>query len=211
MISENRDFDKEAASWDEQPGRVTLADDIARAISEQIPLTPEMDIMDFGCGTGLLTLRLRPLVRSVTGVDSSRGMLDIFNAKVATLKLSKASATLVDLDKGDALTGRYDLVLSSMTLHHVKDIEALFAQFHRVTAPGGYLCIADLDLDGGQFHADNTGVFHSGFNRAALSKVLTKAGFDHVRDTNATEMAKPNSNGELRRFSIFLMIGQRSA
>jgi len=138
-------------------------------------------------------------------------MLDIFNAKVARLKLSKANATLVDLDKGDVLTGRYDLVLSSMTLHHVKDIEALFAQFHRVTATGGYLCIADLDLDDGQFHADNTGVFHFGFNRAALRRVFTEAGFDHVRDRDATEMVKPNTNGELRRFSIFLMIGQKSA
>jgi hypothetical protein len=45
VISEKRDFDKEAASWDEQPGRIKLADDIARAISEQIALTPEMDIM----------------------------------------------------------------------------------------------------------------------------------------------------------------------
>lgn len=211
MISEKRDFDKEAASWDEQPGRVKLADDIARAISEQIPLTPEMDMMDFGCGTGLLTLRLRRLVRSATGVDSSQGMVDIFNAKVARLELSKANAMLVDLDKGDVLTGRYDLVLSSMTLHHVRGIEALFAQFHRVTAPGGYLCIADLDLDDGQFHADNTGVFHFGFNRADLRKVFTEAGFDHVRDRDATQMVKPNTNGEMRRFSIFLMIGQKSS
>ena len=211
MKHNTKDFDCEAATWDDEPRRVKLVRDIADTISRAIELNPNMDVLDFGCGTGLLTLHLSPLVHSVTGVDSSQGMLDIFNAKIARLKLSKASATLVDLDKGDALTGRYDLVVSSMTLHHVKDIEALFAQFHRVTAPGGYLCIADLDLDDGQFHADNTGVFHFGFSRAALRKLFTEAGFDYVRDRDATEMVKPNSNGELRRFSIFLMIGQRSA
>lgn len=209
MRSEKRDFDKEAASWDENPARVKLANDITHAISEQIALTPEMDAMDFGCGTGLLALRLQPLVRSITGVDSSRGMLDIFNAKIAKMELNKVKTLLIDLDKGDVLTGNYDLVLSNMTLHHIKEIEPLFTQFYKVTAPGGYLCIADLDLDDGQFHDNNTGVFHFGFDRAALHRVFMEAGFDNVRDIDAAEMMKPSINGEMRRFSIFLMIGRK--
>lgn len=206
---EKRDFNKEAASWDENPARLKLADDVARAISEHIALTPEMDIMDFGCGTGLLALRLQPLVRSVTGVDSSQGMLDIFDAKIARLKLDNIRTVLVDFDKGDLLTGNYDLVMSNMTLHHIKDLEPLFAQFHRVTAPGGYLCISDLDLDGGKFHEDNTGVFHFGFDRADLKGVFMKAGFDDIRDMNAAEMMKPSVTGEMNRFSILLMIGRK--
>jgi ubiquinone/menaquinone biosynthesis C-methylase UbiE len=214
MNTEKRDFDKEAASWDENPVRVKLANDITHAISEQIVLTPEMYIMDFGCGTGLLALKLQPLVCSVTGVDSSQGMLDIFNAKIAKLKLNKVNTVLVDLDKGDVLTGNYDLVLSNMTLHHIKDIEPLFAQFYKVTAPDGYLCIADLDLDEGQFHSppiaeDNTGVFHFGFDRADLHKVFKEAGFDDVRSMTAAEVVKPSINGEMRRFSVFLMIGRK--
>lgn len=209
MRSEKRDFDKEAASWDEHPARIKLANDVAHAISEQIVLTPEMDIMDFGCGTGLLALRLQPLVHSVTGIDSSQGMLDIFNAKIAKLKLSNVSTVFMDLDKGDLLAGNYDLVLSNMTLHHIKEIKPLFVQFYKVTAPGGYLCIADLDLDDGQFHDDNTGVFHFGFDRAALQKVFTEAGFDNVWDIDAAEVVKPSINGEMRRFSVFLMIGRK--
>jgi ubiquinone/menaquinone biosynthesis C-methylase UbiE len=211
VSTEKRDFDKEAASWDENPARAKLADDIAHAISEQIVLTPEMDIMDFGCGTGLLALRLQPLVHSVTGVDSSKGMLDIFNAKIAKQKLNKVKTVLVDLDKGDVLTGNYDLVVSNMTLHHIKEIEPLFAQFYKVTAPGGHLCISDLDLDGGQFHEDDTGVFHFGFDRAALNKVFENAGFEDVRNINAAEMVKPGITGEMRRFSMFLMIGQKGS
>ncbi|MCX5814052.1 MAG: class I SAM-dependent methyltransferase [Proteobacteria bacterium] len=204
-----RDFDKEAASWDENPARVKLTKDIANAISKQIVLTPDMDVMDFGCGTGLLTIQLQPLVRSITGVDSSQGMLDILNMKIAKLKLNKVGAVLIDLDKGDVLTGNYDLVLSNMTLHHIKEIEPLFAQFYKVTAPGGYLCIADLDLDDGQFHEDKTGVFHFGFDRATLHKVFTKAGFDGVRNVSAAEVVKPNINGEMRRFSVFIMMGRK--
>lgn len=209
MNDEKRNFDKEAASWDENPARVKLANNIALTISKQITLTPEMDIMDFGCGTGLLTFQLQPFVRSVTGVDSSQGMLDVFNSKIAKLKLNNVTALFADLDRGDKLTGKYHLVLSSMALHHIKEIEPLFTQFYKVTAPGGYLCIADLDLDGGQFHEENTGVFHFGFDRAYLRNVFIKAGYDDVRNVTAAKIEKPGINGEMKRFSIFLIIGRK--
>jgi precorrin-6B methylase 2 len=59
MSSEKRDFDKEAAAWDEQPARVQLAGDVAAAIVRQVTLRTDMDVLDFGCGTGLLTLQWR--------------------------------------------------------------------------------------------------------------------------------------------------------
>lgn len=209
MSKDKRDFDKEAAAWDENPGRVKLARDIARAISSRIALTPDMNVMDFGCGTGLLTMQLQPLVRSVTGIDSSQGMLDVLKMKIAKHNLHNVSAELVDLDRGDTLTGSYDLVLSNMTLHHIKEIKPLFNQFQKVTAPAGYLCIADLDSDDGRFHEDNTGVFHFGFTRPALRRFFTEAGFDNVQDITATEVVKPASNGEMRRFTVFLITGRK--
>jgi len=209
VSTEKRDFDKEAATWDENPARAKLADDIVHAISEHIVLTPEMDILDFGCGTGLLSLRLQSLVHSVTGVDSSQGMLDAFNAKIARLKLNNIRTIFVDLDKGDILTGNYDLILSNMTLHHIEDIEPLFAQFYRVMAPGGHLCISDLDPDEGKFHEDNTGVFHFGFDRASLQKAFQEAGFDDVQNMSAAVMVKPGVDGKIGRFSIFLITGRK--
>ena len=136
-------------------------------------------------------------------------MLDIFNEKIAKQKVDNVSTVLVDLDKGDPLRGNYDLVVSNMTLHHIKEIGPLLAQLYDVIAPGSYLCISDLDLDGGQFHEDNTGVFHFGFDRAALQEDFLKVGFDDVHSINAAEMAKPSITGEMRRFSIFLMIGRK--
>ena len=209
MNIEKRDFDKEAASWDEHPARVKLAKDIAHAISKQIVLTPEMDVMDFGCGTGLLTIQIQPLVRSITGVDSSQGMLDIFNTKISKLKLTNIRALLVDLDKGDTLAGNYHLIVSNMTLHHIKEIQPFFNQFYNIMAPAGYLCIADLDLDEGQFHNDKTGVFHFGFDRTTLRKSFTEAGFENVHDVTAAEVVKPAHNGEMSRFTVFLLTGQK--
>lgn len=209
MSTEKRDFDKEAASWDERPYRVKLATDIGDAIRKEVPITADMNAMDFGCGTGLLTLQLQPLVRSITGVDSSQGMLDVMGEKIVKSELSNVRVLRADLDKGETLTGTYDLVVSSMTLHHVKDIHRLLAEFHSILAPSGYLCIADLDVDDGQFHEDNTGVFHFGFDRAKLSKSFADAGFDDVRVTSASEMTRQTREGEKRTFTMFLVTGRK--
>ena len=207
--TERKDFDEEAAAWDEHPGRVKMAKDVADAISKEIVFTSEMDVMDFGCGTGLLTLRLQPLVNSITGIDSSQGMLDVLKTKIARQNLANVRTLYLDSDKGDVLTGNYHLIVSNMTLHHIKEIRPLLDQFYRITAPSGYLCIADLDPDDGKFHDSNEGVFHFGFEREALRRDFIAAGFEDVRHVTAAEVIKPGSDGVSRRFTVFLMIGRK--
>jgi len=207
MDNEKRDFNSESSSWDTNPVRVKLAQDVARAVLSQVALNRGMDILDFGCGTGLLTFQFLPFVHSIVGVDSSTGMLDIFTRKIATLKMNNVKAALMDIDKGETLAGRYNVVVSNMTLHHIKEIKPLFDQFYKITAPNGHLCVADLDPDGGQFHGDNTGVFHFGFNRETLRDVFSEAGYVNIIDINAAEVLKPDKNGETKRFTIFLMTG----
>ncbi|WP_424357528.1 class I SAM-dependent DNA methyltransferase [Methanocella sp. MCL-LM] len=209
MSAEKRDFNKAAARWDEEPRRVKLAGDVARAITEEIKLTADMDILDFGCGTGLLSLNLLPEVRSVTAVDSAQGMLSVLKSKIEALELSNVRTMHLDIDKGDRLEGRFNLVTSSMTLHHIKDIKPLLGQFYNILTPGGYLALADLDLDGGMFHEDSTGVFHNGFDRKQLRQTFMDAGFEDVRDRTAASMMKPVVGGEKKEFTIFLMTGRK--
>jgi ubiquinone/menaquinone biosynthesis C-methylase UbiE len=208
MKSEIRDFDKEAASWDEDPRRVSLANDIADAVSSEVVLTSDMDVLDFGCGTGLVTLRLQPFVRSVTCVDNSKGMLDVLGAKIERQGIANIKIRYADIGRGDALEGNYHLIVSSMTFHHIKEIGPLLDQFYKISAPGGYLCVADLDPDEGRFHENNEGVYHFGFERATLRDAFNSAGFMDVRDRTASEIIKPVPGGE-RRFSIFLMTGRK--
>jgi ubiquinone/menaquinone biosynthesis C-methylase UbiE len=209
MSTETRDFDQEAAGWDEHPTRVQLAQDVASAIARAVPLGPTMDVLDFGCGTGIVTLQLAPSVGSVTGADSSAGMLEVLNAKID--RQAHTNVTTRRLHPGDDLAGPYDLILSSMTFHHIEDIDALLTQFYRSLKAPGWLCVADLDPEQGEFHDDNTGVFHFGFERAALRRAFVGAGFADVHDVTAAEVVKPTQQGALRTFSVFLVTGRKAA
>ena len=116
----------------------------------------------------------------------------------------------MDTDTGNLPAGSYHLVVSSMTLHHVKEIRPLLDQFYRIIEPSGYLCIADLDLDGGKFHDNNDGIFHFGFDREELRRYFMDAGFGDIRDRTAAEVMKPVSDGGVRRFTVFLMTGRKN-
>jgi ubiquinone/menaquinone biosynthesis C-methylase UbiE len=203
-----RDFDKEAASWD-SPSRVKLAADVSKAILGHLQLKPDMDVLDFGCGTGLVTFALSFLVNSITGVDTSKGMLEVFEGKVQSKQINNIKTLHLDLDKGDTINGRYHVIISSMTLHHVEDTLDILKQFYRVLLPGGHIALADLDEEGGRFHENNDGVFHFGFDREKLCNLFVEAGFKDVVSTTATQMNKPDSQGQDRMFSVFLITGRK--
>ena len=70
-----RDFNKASETWDDNPTRIELARAIADAVLRKIPISKDMDVLDYGAGTGLVTLALQPHVKSITAADSSQGML----------------------------------------------------------------------------------------------------------------------------------------
>jgi ubiquinone/menaquinone biosynthesis C-methylase UbiE len=166
-------------------------------------------VIDFGCGTGLLTLKLQPLVKTIIGVDSSKGMLDMLLKKIETQWLENVHTQLVDFEKGVLVKGSYHLIVSSMTLHHVPDTIALFKEWFSLLPPNGQVCFADLDTEDGSFHSDNTGVFHLGFDREKLKQLLRDAGFSDVRDTTATTITKEIAGQETLSYPVFLIIATK--
>lgn len=202
MVTE-KDFDAVAATWDEEPRRVRLAADIAAGIRRNVPLNPAWDGLDFGCGTGLVTLQLAPLVRSVVGADSSAGMLDRLAAKVkAGLAANVRTMAAAELP---VRTPAFDLVVSAMTLHHVADAAVLLERLAGLLRPGGYLAVADLDREDGSFHDDATGVFHHGFSRDEFERFFVQAGLLDISVDRVAEVRK----GE-RVYPVLLACGRRT-
>jgi len=208
----NRDaniFDNRAAAWDDKPRRAKLAADVARAICNTVKITQEMDVLDFGCGTGLLTLQFHPLARSVTGIDSSKGMLAVLEEKIREQHLTNVTARCIDVEKGESPDGKYDLIVSSMTFHHIREVGPVLEILSSLLKPAGTLAIADLDSDNGKFHDTPEGVFHNGFDRCIMKKHFETAGLTSVRNRTAAIVQKESPSGEIRPFTVFLMTGRK--
>lgn len=209
MKQERRDFESVAARWDSNPGRVKIANEVAAAIRREVALSAQLKVLDYGCGTGLLSLQLLPQVGSVCGADSSPAMLEAMANKITSQHLTNATTQFVDFENGAHASGSYDLIISSMVTHHVPDTAALFAEWFRLLNPGGQVAFADLDTEDGAFHGDNTGVFHLGFDRIHLKQLLQEAGYVEVKDCTATSVSKEIEGQGTREFPIFLIVARK--
>jgi len=107
--------------------------------------------------------------RHCEGEDTDR-MLAKLNEKDEASRLANIAAMQLDLEQDALPSERYDLVVSPMTLHHVGDAAGMFAKLAALLSPSGWLAIADLDLDDGEFHADPTGVRRHVFDRADIAR-----------------------------------------
>ena len=90
------------------------------------------DVLEVGCGTGLILERLAARCRSAKGVDLSPGMLQL--ARNRGLDVTVGSAT--ELPFEDASFG---MVCSFKVLAHVPDIRTALREMVRVTRPGGHI------------------------------------------------------------------------
>lgn len=90
------------------------------------------DILEVGCGTGLVLERLREFARTARGVDLSPGMLE--KARARGLDVLEGSATALPFEDGS-----FDVACSFKVLAHVPDIEKALAEMSRVVRPGGYV------------------------------------------------------------------------
>lgn len=204
-------FDQSAAQWDSEPRRIALMKAVGEAILREVRPTREMDVLDYGCGTGLIGLFLLPHVRSVTAADSSPGMLQVLRAKIGQGDISGMRVLQLDLEKEPVPEGRFHVAMACMVMHHVADGDRVLGALHEMLLPGGVICIADLDSEPGLFHpAEAAGsVHHLGFDRTAFTERLARAGFRNITASTAYVVRRPVQGGELRDFPVFLMAGWR--
>lgn len=206
---EKTNFDERAANWDDRPQQVTMAYGVADTMIRELKPTAEMSVMDYGCGSGLIGMRLQPLAKHVVGVDSSKGMLDVFQEKVKKSGFRNMSSQLADLEEDGVVEGRFNMIVSSMAFHHVRKLSVLLKRLYELLLPGGSIGIADLDKEDGTFHHDNTGVVHFGFDRSALKNLFEEAGFHDVKDVTATTVVREVEGKGPREYTIFLITGKK--
>jgi ubiquinone/menaquinone biosynthesis C-methylase UbiE len=203
------DFDSKARAWDSEPAFQERANKIAAAIRAAIPLNTTMRALDYGCGTGLLSFPLKDALGHITLKDSSAGMLEVLREKIAAQGVSNMTVRQADLSSQPLPEERYDLIYTSMVLHHIPDTAAILATFHALLNPGGQLCVADLDQEDGSFHGIDVDVHH-GFEREELARLAEAAGFAEVRFSTLFDIAKDSAAGGTRGYPVFLMLARRN-
>ena len=195
-------FELKADSYDKDANRVGNVDNIADSILSSIPFNKNMHIMDFGSGTGLLLQRVAPYVKKITAVDVSEAMCKQLNDKIKNLDC-EVEILQLDLTK-TKLDMKFDGIISSMTMHHIEDTQAMFNDFYTMLNDNGVIAISDLDIEDGSFHTHDTGVFHFGFDRISFRDKAIVAGFKNVKIITASINEKPHG-----KYPVFLLTGNK--
>lgn len=210
-------FDDEAAGWDDRPGHRDRAQVVAAAVATAVPLHPELTVLEYGAGTGLLGLALADRVGAIDFVDTSGGMVAVLHQRITEAGgQGRLSAQRLDLEREDPPRTSYDLIVAMLALHHVPDTAGITARLAGLLAPGGHLAIAELDAEDGSFHGrhrhDESApdhVAHKGIDRDALCSLFTANGLVDVHADTVHHIVKETDEGE-REFPMYLAVGRRA-
>ncbi len=197
-------FDSHAADWDLDEAKVVRAREVAAAVAAAVPLDPGMRVLEYGAGTGLVTEALAGRIGPATLADNSAGMRAVLQEKVASGRLPGARVWDLDLETHAPPDERFDVIVTSLVLHHIRELDRVLGAFAQLLEVGGYLCIADLDREDGSFHThDFDG--HHGFARSTLAAQLGEAGLVDVTVADCTTLER-----EGVAYSVFLAVARRA-
>ncbi|MEO1091048.1 MAG: methyltransferase domain-containing protein [Pseudomonadota bacterium] len=140
--------------WDRIADRYAkkpIADEAAYQIKLETTrayLRPDMDVLEFGCGTGSTALLHAPFVKHLVATDLSPRMIDIARDKAAAADVANVSFVCTAIERFDAPHESFDAVLGLSILHLLEDPEAVVGKVHRLLKPGGVfvsstVCLAD--------------------------------------------------------------------
>ncbi len=201
-------FDDYAKTWDTDK-RIIRAKTIACEIGKSIGESRNYSAMEFGCGTGLVSFNLYDKFKDITLIDSSKAMIEVLNSKIDRYQVSNMTAIQLDILSDKTIDKRFDVIYSSMVLHHIHDTRGIVKKLYELLNEDGYLCIVDLDEEDGSFHKDYEDYDgHNGFNQDELKSIIKETGFKDLKSNTFYHDIKVIDNKEIK-YSLFLMKAQK--
>ena len=201
-------FDERAATWETNPAHAERSRVTADAIAARVPLRTTWSVVDVGSGTGLLSRALAGRVARIVLVDTSPGMTAVAAERIAASGMSTLSAACLDITAQTPPGAPFDLAVSLLMLHHVKDVEGFLSSIRSQLTPGGFIAFADLEAEDGSYHDDpEEEVHHHGFDPQLLAGVATSAGFVDVAVEKIYDVVKRRGD-ETRSYGLLLLTGR---
>ncbi len=165
-------------------------------------LLPPLDVADFGCGTGVLSVELARWARRVTAVDRSGKALAQARERAEREGLNHLTFLEADLHDLPLASGKLDLVVISQSLHHVSEPERVLAEAARILKPGGKVVVMELLPHPEEWVRSRLGHRQLGFAPEDLKAAMEAVGLHKLQLSSA-----PRDAGS--PFKAFLLTGVR--
>ena len=164
--------------------------------------------MEFGCKTGLISLNLKNKISEGLLVDSSAENIKELEQKLRDRHLSHLQTYTGDILESD-IDRQFDVIYSSMVMHHIKDFKAVIKKLVSYLKNNGKLIIVDLLPDSGEFHRHHLEFDgHHGFTINEMVAALKEAGLKEVTGRKFYSSYKPIENKN-HPYSLFSVIGMK--
>jgi len=168
---ENNVFEQMAERYDTAE-RIELAKVIVKEVRLELLNSKGKSLIDYGSGTGLISLELSDLVDSILLVDSSKQMLEVAKTKISHNGVTNSKVLYSDFTQ-DTPEIKADIVLMSLVLLHIPDTNKILQELFNILNNGGKLIIVDFDKNDKINHPK----VHNGFSHEELKKRLSEVGF----------------------------------
>ena len=148
MGQSSRFWDNMAERYSRQP----IADEAAYQKKLQITrehLEPDMEVLEFGCGTGSTAINHAPHVRRIHAIDISSKMIEIAQGKADAAQIENITFERSTIDELTVPDQSLDAVLALSILHLLDNGEEAIAKVYRMLKPGGVfvsstVCIGEI-------------------------------------------------------------------
>ncbi len=171
---ENNVFEQMAKRYDTEE-RIELAKVIVKEVRPELRNSKSKSLIDYGSGTGLISLELSDLVDSILLVDSSKQMLEVAKAKISHKGITNSKVLCSDFTQ-ETPELKADIVLMSLVLLHIQDTKKILQGLFNILNNGGKLIIIDFDKNDKINHPK----VHNGFSHEELKKRLSEVGFKSI-------------------------------
>lgn len=147
-------MDKSAKFWNKLADRYSrhpVADEAVYRKKLEITqsyLRPDMEVLEFGCGTGTTAIHHAPLVKHILAIDFSSEMIRICRERVQAAGITNVEFQCTSFDALTIADASYDAVLGLNILHLLDNWQEVIARAYTMLRPGGIFitstgCVGD--------------------------------------------------------------------
>jgi len=115
----------------------------------QTYLKPDMQVLEFGCGTGSTAIVHAPYVEHIIAIDFSDKMLEIARSKAKAVNIENIDFINSEIEQFEAPEQGFDVILGHSILHLLKNKQVAIEKTYNMLKPGGVFVSSTACMGGG--------------------------------------------------------------